>query len=172
MKKFFFAACAGLCVQFASAHISFTEPQQVNSKQNFTAVFKVPHGCGGAATTAIRISMPEGVLAVKPQAKAGWRIDKEHGAYTHSYDYRGKTHSSGIKTLVWHGGSLADDEFDTFAFSAYLSETAPKQNGKLVFPVTQICGDKEIKWDMPSGAYPAPYLPVGTAAPHGEHHHH
>jgi uncharacterized protein YcnI len=36
------------------------------------AAFRVPHGCKGTPTVAIRIRIPDGVTNVKPQQKAGW----------------------------------------------------------------------------------------------------
>src|SRR3546814_2317884 len=61
----------------ASAHITLqTDAAAVGSY--YKAVLRVPHGCKGAATTAIKIRIPEGVISVKPQPKVGWTRSEEH----------------------------------------------------------------------------------------------
>ena len=40
----------------------------------------MPHGCEGAATTRVRIHIPEGVIAVKPMPKPGWQLETVSGA--------------------------------------------------------------------------------------------
>ena len=36
---------------------------------------RVPHGCEGAATIGLRVQIPDGVTAVKPQPKPGWKLE-------------------------------------------------------------------------------------------------
>ena len=48
----------------------------------YKAVLRVPHGCEGAATIALRVRIPEGMIAVKPMPKPGWKIDTVSGKRT------------------------------------------------------------------------------------------
>ncbi len=45
----------------------------------------MPHGCGSAATTGITVSIPEGVVNVKPQPKPGWTLATQTGPYEKAY---------------------------------------------------------------------------------------
>ena len=49
------------------------------SARPYKAVFAVPHGCAGSATTQMRIRISEGVIAVKPMPKAGWNVENDQG---------------------------------------------------------------------------------------------
>ncbi|GGD37821.1 hypothetical protein GCM10011335_45690 [Aureimonas glaciei] len=44
----------------ALAHVSI-EPTEAPSESTYKGVLKVGHGCEGAATTSIRVQIPEGV---------------------------------------------------------------------------------------------------------------
>src|SRR5689334_13501041 len=70
----------------ASAHIVLETPQ-AKLGTSYKAVFKVPHGCEGSATTEVRIDIPEGVIAVKPMPKPGWSIALAKGDYARSYAF-------------------------------------------------------------------------------------
>jgi uncharacterized protein YcnI len=48
----------------AAAHVTL-ENQEAKVGASYKAVFRVPHGCDGTATTAIRVKIPEGVIGVK-----------------------------------------------------------------------------------------------------------
>ena len=63
----------------AEAHVVL-EKTETKVGAGYKAVFKVPHGCEGSATTEVRIDIPEGVIAVKPMPKAGWTIALEKRA--------------------------------------------------------------------------------------------
>lgn len=62
----------------ASAHISL-ETKEAKVGAGYKAVFSVPHGCDGAATTEVSIDVPEGVIAVKPMPKPGWKLSLQKG---------------------------------------------------------------------------------------------
>jgi periplasmic copper chaperone A len=123
----------------ASAHVSL-QIKEAPVGSTYKAVFQVPHGCEGKPTIAVRVQIPEGVIAVKPQPKAGWTLEKVKGAYVQSYDYYGTPTSEGIKEVVWSGGNLGDDEYDEFALRLYLTADLPVGE-TLHFPVVQECPD-------------------------------
>ena len=143
---------AGTIVVFAaspaSAHITL-ENRQATVGAGYKAVFAVPHGCAGAATIKIRVQIPEGVIAVKPMPKPGWNVEGIKGKYAAEYDFHGTKASEGVKEVVWSGGKLADDNYDEFVASTYLT-AALKPNTTLYFPVVQECEQGVSRWiDIP-----------------------
>lgn len=123
----------------ASAHVTL-EQQEAAIPSTYKAIFRVGHGCEGKPTVKLRVQIPEGVIAVKPQPKTGWTIEKVKGPYAKSYDYYGTPTSEGVKEIIWSGGSLADDEYDEFVLRAYLTGGLDT-NSVLYFPVVQECTD-------------------------------
>lgn len=129
----------------AVAHVSL-ETATAKMASNYKAVLRVPHGCDGKATVAIRVRLPEGVISVKPMPKAGWKIEKTRGEYAKAYDYYGEPQTSGMRELTWSGGNLADDEYDEFVFRAYITD-AFKPGQVIAFPVVQECaGGATTRW--------------------------
>src|SRR3954468_334897 len=113
MKKYILSAVAILAASPVLAHVSL-ETRQAPVGASYKAVFAVPHGCAGSATTKIRVQIPEGVIGVKPMPKPGWSLEALKGKYAGSYDYHGAKLTEGIKEVVWSGGKLADDNYDEF----------------------------------------------------------
>ncbi len=123
----------------AFAHITL-ETQQAPVGSTYKAVLRVPHGCEGKATIAVRVRIPEGMIAVKPMPKPGWTLAKVKGKYEKSYDYYGTPTNEGVKEISWTGGSLPDDEYDEFVARVYLAGDL-KPGSMLYFPVVQECAD-------------------------------
>lgn len=136
-------ALVALGASAASAHITL-ETQQAPVASTYKAVFRVGHGCEGKPTIKVRVRIPDGVIAVKPQPKAGWTIEKVKGAYDKAYDYYGTPTTEGVKEIVWSGGSLPDDEYDEFVLRAYLTGDL-KADTTLYFPVVQECPDGAVE---------------------------
>jgi uncharacterized protein YcnI len=93
-------------------------------------------------------------MAVKPQPKAGWKIDLVEGAYAKPYSLHGAQIASGVREVSW-SGRLPDAYFDEFAFQAYLAGDLPA--GAVYFPVVQECEQGVERWidtkepsDMPA----------------------
>ncbi len=105
----------------ASAHV-LLEPKQATVGSSYKAVFAVPHGCAGSATTKIRVQIPEGVIAAKPMPKAGWTVEAISGKYAGEYDFHGSKLSEGVKEVVWSGGKLPDHQYDEFVVSTFLTD--------------------------------------------------
>ena len=61
---------------------------------------RVPHGCSGEATNAVRIEIPEGFYAVKPMPKAGWEVSTESGAYETPYNNHGREMTEGVRAVT------------------------------------------------------------------------
>jgi uncharacterized protein YcnI len=148
------AALATIAAWPASAHITL-ENRQATIGEGYKAVFMVPHGCAGSATVKIRVQIPEGVIAVKPMPKPGWNVEAIKGKYAAEYDYHGSKSAEGVKEVVWSGGKLADDNYDEFVISTFLT-AGLKPNTMLYFPTVQECEQGVSRWiDIPPAGSPA-----------------
>lgn len=152
------AALVLLSATTAFAHITLETPE-APAGSTYKAVLRVPHGCDGNATTSIRVQIPEGVISVKPQPKAGWTLATTKGAYAKTYDYYGTPLSEGVKEVTWSGGNLPDEFYDEFVFRGTL---AGVEAGKpIFFPVIQTCSTGEEAWiEIPVDGQPEPELPA------------
>lgn len=149
-RKFLIASgTIAISTSVAFAHITL-ETGEAKVGTNYKAVLRVPHGCNGAPTTAIRVQIPEGVIAVKPMPKPGWRLETVSGAYARTYDYYGTPTAQGVKEVVWSGGRLLDEHYDEFAFRAALTDSL--QAGQTIhFPVIQECDGAASRWTDTTG---------------------
>lgn len=127
----------------AMAHVSL-EKSEAPVGSTYKAVFRVPHGCEGKPTNVVRVQIPEGVISVKPQPKAGWTLEKVRGAYANTYDYYGTPTSEGVKEIVWSGGNLGDDEYDEFVLRGYFVPDLTV-GSTIYFPVVQECPEGAVE---------------------------
>jgi uncharacterized protein YcnI len=142
-------AVAVLAAAPAFGHITL-EGREATIGASYKAVFVVPHGCAGSATTKIRVQIPEGVIGVKPMPKAGWSVEAIKGKYASEYDFHGAKLSEGVKEVVWSGGKLPDDFYDEFVVRTFLTNTL-KPGAMLYFPVVQECEQGVSRWiDIPA----------------------
>src|SRR5215203_209791 len=88
------------------AHVSF-ENAQAAPDSTYKAVLRIAHGCAGKPTLKVRIRIPEGIVAVKPMPKPGWKLETAKGAYVRAYQVNGEAISEGVTHIVW-SGSLDD----------------------------------------------------------------
>ncbi len=148
---------ASLAAIPALAHVTLANPQAAVGSY-YKAVFKVPHGCKGSPTVKLRIQIPDGVIAIKPQPKAGWQIETVTGTYHKAYTLHGAQVTSGVREVSW-SGKLPDAYFDEFAFQAYLTPDLPAGTS-LNFPVVQECEKGVERWidSKESSPTPAPRL--------------
>ncbi|MGH6770346.1 MAG: YcnI family protein [Xanthobacteraceae bacterium] len=139
-------ALAGICSAFA--HVTL-ERQEAPVGSSYKAVLRVPHGCSGSPTTAIRVRIPQGVIAVKPMPKPGWTLDVVTGMYAKPFTLRGAEITHGVTEIAWSGGSLADAHYDEFVFRGTIAaELQP--GGMIYFPVVQQCVKGVHRWiDIP-----------------------
>lgn len=119
--------------------------QQARVGAPYKAVMRIGHGCDGAATTKVRIVIPEGVIAAKPMPKPGWTLEIVRGPYAKSYKYYHDTVlKEGPKELIWTG-RLLDEHYDEFIFSAMLTDSLAAGT-TLYFPVYQECDATVVAW--------------------------
>ena len=159
-------ALSALCAP-ALAHVNLADPKAAPGAY-YVSAFRVGHGCGGSATTALRIELPEAILAARPQPKAGWTIEIERAPLSSpGVGEGGRMVTERIKAITWRGGPLPDDEFDAFGIMAKL----PEAPGRLYFRAIQTCVSGEERWtDVPGSgaashlAHPAPMLDVSQGS--------
>lgn len=103
---------------------------------SYRATFRVGHGCDGAATTGIKVSIPAGFAAAQPIPKAGWTVRAVSG----------KTFTDGVVEINWTANSadsaLPSDFYDEFV----LRGTTPAKPGPLWFKVLQTCTQGSNAW--------------------------
>jgi len=132
-------AAAALCVAApAFSHVTL-EQAQARAGSYHKAVVRVPHGCSGSATTAVKVIIPDGVTGVKPQPKAGWTLEVgKEGRFV---------------KVSWTGGPLADEHYDEFALHMKLPD---RPGATLYFEVEQRCVKGVHHWSE--------IAPAGTSA--------
>jgi len=166
-----------LCVSagMANAHSSLDQSEAAAGSR-YKAVIRIPHGCDGKATTAVKVELPEGFVSAQPQPKAGWKVETAKGDYAQSYKIHGKDVTSGLKQVTWSEGELPSDFYDEFVVVGQLAKF--DKDTTLSFPVTQFCGtDDSVAWteiaadgqDPHDLKHPAPQLLVLAAASADEH---
>src|ERR1700749_5166539 len=143
-KKVFVFLLAAVAASPVSAHV-LLEGKQAAIGSSYEAVFVVPHGCKGSATTRLRVQIPDGVIAIEAKPAAGWTIETVKGKYSGEYDYKGAKVSEGIKEGAWSGGKLPDKTRAEFVIETYLTD-ALKPNTTLYFPVVQECETGVSLW--------------------------
>jgi uncharacterized protein YcnI len=138
------AAAAALVVAApAAAHVT-ANPSTAPSDGYAVVEFQVPHGCDGSATTSLSLRIPEGVVSVKPEAVAGWKVSTKIGKYAEPVDLFGETITEGVKEVTWSGGNLPDDQYQDFGLSVKFPPLDP--GTKLSFPAVQRCVQGVTRW--------------------------
>lgn len=156
-------AAAVAMAQPASAHVTL-ENREVKPGATVKFVLRVPHGCAGSPTTAIRLLIPDALTDAKPQPKPGWTLTVVAGeAHGHAGDDGHKHGASGpVKEIAWSGGRLEDAHYDEFVFRASVSKTA---SGTIHVPIVQECESGVERWiEIPSAGGSADSLKSPAAA--------
>jgi uncharacterized protein YcnI len=153
------AALGLLCAGEAAAHVTL-ETQQAQANSFYRAVFRVPHGCDGAAMTRFTIRLPEGVTEARPMPKPGWTLATTPRGETPA----GHGNVAPLAEITWEGGRLEDAHYDEFVVRLRL----PDRPGELFYiPVVQDCeGGRQSAWvEIPEPGvrvtqyrYPAPVV--------------
>jgi uncharacterized protein YcnI len=155
LRRIAVAGAAGAAVLLAlpTAAGAHVEAEAETTAGVTTIEFGFHHGCDGAATTSLRVQLPEGATDVEPEDPAGWTSEVSGGE------------------LVWTGGSIADGEDGNFVATMTLVDP----EGTTVFlPTIQGCtGGAEAAWidksEDPEADNAAPRITAGAAAPTGGH---
>jgi periplasmic copper chaperone A len=141
------AVAAGLLVGAfagaAAAHVT-ANPGEGPADGYFRAALRVPHGCEGSPTVAVRVRIPAGLRSVKPQVKPGWEITITKRKLDRPVDAgHGRMITETVDEVAWRGGPLPDAYFDEFGLSMRLPATPGKT---LYFPTVQECANGVERW--------------------------
>ena len=152
----------------AAGHVA-ADPGRASAGAYQAVVFRVGHGCGEAATTALRIEVPAEMASARPQPKPGWTLEIERARLPAPVAGEGgRLLTERVVRITWRG-RLEDDQFDTFGLLLKL----PAGSGPLYLPTVQRCDRDETRWTetpAPGAAWnsvphPAPVLTLSPAAP-------
>lgn len=158
------ALCAAFAATPAVAHVSL-DPAQAAPHAYVRAAFRVPHGCGAAATTRITVTLPDGVTATRPMPKPGWTLVLTPRADASAPTGHGAVAEVG--TVTWEGGRLPNEHYDEFVLRIRM----PDRPGETIwFPVRQDCeGGSTVEWtQVPTAGtrlsdYPTPAASIRLA---------
>jgi uncharacterized protein YcnI len=156
----------------AAAHITIPDGSSVAAGRSAVIHFRVPHGCDGAATTAVALQLPDGVVGAKPQQMAGWTATTT--MVPANYTLFGTQYTERVGTIRWEGGPLADTEFLDFGVSANFQ----LEPGEYPMSVVQECGTASQAWIEVAAPgqseddleHPAPIITVVAAGEGGDEH--
>jgi uncharacterized protein YcnI len=152
------AAGALACTSAALAHITL-ETKEAPVDAAYKAVLRVPHGCDGSATVAVRVRIPDGFLDVKPMPKPGWTLKVSRGTYPKPMSLHGTKDgtkiSEGVTEVDWSGGNLPDAYYDEFVVTGFLSGDLAAGES-MYFRIVQECEKGVNRWiEVPAAGAPA-----------------
>ena len=162
---------------FATAHATL-DIKEVEANTYQRVAVRIGHGCDGQSTEKLTITIPEGIISVKPMPKPGWELDTITGEYAQKYLNHGREITSGVIQLIWSGGELKDAHYDEFVFRARFTDKL-EQGVKTFIPIVQNCAEGELSWsEIPAEGQdphdlkrPAPGVMIKAAADkHIDHH--
>ena len=127
------------------AHAILVDPSaQISS--HYKGAIRIGHGCNGASTTGIRISIPAGFEGAKPQPKSGWTVSSKTAKLAAPYMSQGMTISEEVVELEWKAATkeaaLQDGAIDEFYFMTKL----PAKAGAAWLRVLQTCEKGQNDW--------------------------
>lgn len=144
----------------AHAHITLDQAA-APAGSSYRAAFKVGHGCDGAATTAITVTLPDGLRGAKPMPKPGWTLTTTRRPLKTPYESHGKAITDELAEVRWTANTPADALPDAFYDEFVVRASLPAEPGELFFAVRQTCTEGEWHWaEKPSAANPKPRAPA------------
>lgn len=158
------AALAVAVPLMAGAHVGVS-PDELAAGDHGVLTFSFSHGCENSPTTALRITMPEGLASVSPTMDSDWNIQVERG-------------DDGLVSVVTYTAvaPVPTELRGAVSMGVGLDENTPDT---LAFPVVQECVEGSTEWtqlaekgeDPHSLDAPAPVVSVTAAGAdgHGEH---
>lgn len=154
------AAVLVLAPAAAQAHVGITDDGAEPGAQT-ELTFGFGHGCDGSPTTALEISVPDGLTGVHPVADPGWTIDIARDG-----------EAGRVSTVTYTAVEAIPDALRGEArMQVGIADDA---EGPLAFPVDQICETGSTSWseiaaegeDPHDLAAPAPLLALDGEEAH------
>jgi uncharacterized protein YcnI len=170
MRKSIFAVAsvaALAIVPAAAAHVS-PSPSSAAAGSRTIVGFTIGHGCDGSPTKSVSLKVPDGINSAKPKVKAGWKITVTKQKLDQPIKGAHGDITSRVDTITWTGGTVRDDEFDTFEVRFGM----PEKVGTVAFPIVQTCAKGVNRWiepivkGQPEPESPAPVVTITKAAAH------
>ena len=142
----------------AAAHVTL-HPAEAPAGAYQRLSFQVGHGCAGAATTAIEVTLPEGVTTARPMPKPGWNLAIETRRIERPMVGAPGPVREAPASISWRGGPLADAHYEEFVM---LIRTPDQPGETLAFPVIQRCeqGRQNAWTELADAANPRPRQPA------------
>ena len=175
----FIAACAvSMGASTSFSHVVLQDGAAA-AGASYRATLRVGHGCDGASTTGMAVTIPAGFTGAQPMPKAGWTVTTTVGKLAAPHTSHGKTYTEGVLEIIWTANGTANalpaDYYDEFV----LRGTTPDKAGPLWFKVVQSCEKGVNAWvDVPASGNstkglksPAALLDVLDIHAAGEHTH-
>lgn len=149
----------------ASAHVHVT-PDESAAGATSRLAFSFSHGCDDSPTTAVTITIPDGVDGVTPVLDGAWTISRELG-------------DDGIPTQVTYTAVTPVESGVAAAVSLDIIFASSAAESTVAFPVLQTCVTGETDWAEIAGEgqteddleSPAPVVAVGPVATDTGHGH-
>lgn len=143
---YFVAACAlSMSAGSAFSHVTLQD-QAAAAGAGYRGVLRVGHGCAGAATTSITVTIPAGFNGVQPLVKAGWNVSTKIGKLEQPYESHGTKYTEGVQEITWTAKGAENALPDAFADEFIFRGTTPKKPGALWFKVVQGCEKGSNAW--------------------------
>lgn len=160
------------------AHVTLLD-QVAAAGTGYRAVLRVGHGCEGAPTVGMRVTIPEGFNGAQPMVKPGWKVSTRIGKLAVPYVAHGSTFTEGVQEIMWTVNSAAEALPDAHYDEFVLRGTTPSKPGPLWFKVVQLCEKGANNWvEVPSTGtstkglkMPAALLEVLDVQPAADHKH-
>jgi uncharacterized protein YcnI len=137
------SAAAVLAASSASAHVVMEKWEAYAGYQTFLTVV-VPHGCGMAPTTEVRVKVPDGIGIIVPEPEAGWTLDIAMRKLDQPRPGEGgRMITEVVDEISWSGGNLKTNHLGKFNMLALM----PNAPGKVMyFKTIQKCSEGETRW--------------------------
>lgn len=133
----------------AAAHVT-VQPAEAPANSYARIAFTVPHGCAGAATTAIEVTLPEGVASARPMPKPGWTLATEARPLARPVAGPHGLIREAPASIAWRGGPLPDAHYEEFVMQI---RTPDRPGETLRFPIAQLCeGGARHDWTGEAGS--------------------
>jgi periplasmic copper chaperone A len=169
------ALLTAVATTLASGH-AVLERKSAEAGSYYKGTFMLGHGCDGSPTTAVTVTVPDGIRAAKPQPKAGWTVEVRKVPLDKPFESHGRKVTERVSEVTWKGNTLDADHYDEFIILMRL----PEAPGKMNFAVRQVCAKGEMNWaEVPAPGktrrdykWPAAELEVVPVAKAAELHKH
>jgi uncharacterized protein YcnI len=150
-----FALGAAMLAAPVLAHVTLDQ-SSLPADSYVRVAIRVPHGCGAAATTGVRLQVPTELREAKPMPMPGWTLTVVPG----DAPAAGGHGSSPLpREIAWQGGSLPDNQYQEFILRV---RTPAQPGGTIYFPIVQECeGGQVSRWiERAASGAPAPRYPA------------